>query len=386
MSRFRETIGSLELGETADPAKIYEYGLYNPTEFDAFVGTDDADRNDTFETLNGGLSKNNFSPEAAGDLTSECFKIGTFARGYFYGFNFPDRYHEAQFDQDPVKLRNDENISPKRYFVGSYSLSANVFVPYPSITYISYQGFFCGEGLKKESDVREGIDNTHKYKGNRFVHHLYVDDQKIPTMVSTAPCSKRYDSGPIQALPKEYRWRWQNRTKLVWLDKGYHKVELFVQGLLPIYSGLLPSESEASPNKLQHKCGSISLVCMKAPSYSSEGAFTPRWWWMDIGGTAEDTFGYDDDGAILTLPPDMPVLPLDGDDDSEDLTILTPEYQVTSPRVGLGLGGLSGGEDSIWTPLDMGDSSPDARSGRAPDPYSPTEVVLADEVIRTESD
>ena len=354
MSRIKDSLTSVELGDTLDVDRIYQYGIYNPT----FSDGDDLSGDKTFESLNGELTKSNFST-AGNTLTSECFKVGTFARGYFYGFDFPDRYHEAQFDQDPVKLQNDDNKTPKRYFVGSYSLSANIFVPYPSIAYISYQGFFCGEALKKDADVREGLDSVHKYKGNRFVHHLYVDDKKMPSMVCSAPSSVKYSAdADLQKGPVEYRWRWQNRTKCVWLDKGYHKVELFVEGLLPIFSGLLPNRDQFSGNKLQHRCGSISILSIKAPNYSSTGG-TPSWWWLSIENGGEPTLEYDNDGISINVPP--AVLDLN----ENDLSIADTS---AVPNVLFGEGGVSDSADSPWPP----DAS------LFDDPSSPDSVAPAD--------
>ena len=318
--------------------------MYSPV----YSSGDDTSSERTFESLNGDLGKSNFST-AANSLTAECFKVGTFARGYFYGFNFPDRYHESQFDQDPVKLANDDNRSPKRYFVASYSLSANIFVPYPSITYISYQGFFCAEAIKKKSTIREGIDSVHKYKGNRFVHHLYVDDQLLPSMVSSAPSSKSFANGP-NSSPNEFRWRWQNRTKCVFLDKGYHNIDLYVQGLLPIRSDL-DGRTDATADKLQHRCASMTVLAMKAPNYSSPSS-TPTWQWFSINNSSEATLGLDSDGLTVIVPPEA----------FEFLDDIVPPAEVTpiDPDVSLGTGPGVAEEDSPWPPPPETFTDPDA--------------------------
>ena len=156
--------------------------------------------------MNGDLGKSNIQFVDPGTgiekpkFNSESFKIGSFARGYFYGFDFPDRYHEAQFSQDAVKAKNNEAFSPKRYLINSYSLCANVFIPYDSVVFISYQGFFCSESYKKITKD-SGLDVAQKYYGNRFNHHLYIDRNRHPSMKSTAPTSKMYQEGTVS--PRE---------------------------------------------------------------------------------------------------------------------------------------------------------------------------------------
>ena len=355
--------------------EIYQYSLYNPKYIDGdtvIAGTGVVtDKNETIESLNGALTKSNFSPEAANTLTTECFKVGTFARGYFYGFDFPDRYHEAQFDQDPIKLRNDANKTSKKYMVSSYSLSANVFVPYSSITYINYQGFFCAEAIKKDAKARDGVDNTHQYKGNRFVHHLYVDDKKYTTMVSSAPSSKIYkkdDDTPN--APSEFRWRWQNRTMCIFLDKGYHKVELFVEGCLPIFQSLTPSAADDLPNKLQHRCGSISILSIKAPDYTS-AAGTHSWYEMNVFTDEPNVLGPGNDGGTIFIDPDWVLEFLD--DSVPEVTLVGPE------NVSVGVGPSITGSDSFVSEGEM-------MGEVLADSYSPDTRVLVYPIPSTDSD
>lgn len=367
MSRIAETISSSDLTEEANINAIYDFGLYKPKYVPGDSDLGETVKTRTFESLNGDLGKSNIADRYK--FTADAFKVGTFARGYFYGFDFPDRYHEAQFAQDPVKLKNDDAKSAKRFFVSSYSLSANVFIPYSSIVFISYQGFFCSESYKKSATPRAGVDGKHKYKANRFRHHLYVDGVEQETMLSVAPTSKHFSSS-ASGSPNEFRWRWQNRSKTVYLNKGYHEIELCVEGLLPISYDLTGKhDGDVTRQKLQHRCGSISVVAMKVGSKSP--STTSHWSWLSINDSGDDVIDVTDGGLSVIVPPGT--LDLDLDVSSPDA------LSVGSPTVSLGLGSMMAEEDHSRA-LDGYDFDSGDTSGGS------TTATLSDTTILIDSD
>ena len=327
--------------------KIYEYGLYKPRSRGLADRADSAvyditdglggDVGVTFESLNGDLGKSNtqFVDPNTGiskpKFNSESFKIGTFARGYFYGFDFPDRYHEAQFSQDTVKAKNNDAFSPRRYFINSYSLCANVFIPYNSIVFVTYQGFFSAEAFKKYEKA-SGLDLDHNYYGNRFNHHLYIDKNRQPSMKSTAPSSKMYQEGSVS--PREYRWRWQNRSRMVYLSKGYHEIELLIEGCLP--NSDTDAKVDQPGQKLQHRCGSMSLCAIKAGNQSATR--TPFWAYMKEHPTI-GVFSGDitEGGWTIDEPEDDGGIIIDLEDFVID-TSTTAGFEVGDPPAGVGFG------------------------------------------------
>ena len=350
---------SLAVEDGANIQRIYEYSLYNPKYTVGAGSTEKDPEYSTFESLNGDLGQVNISDSSFYDRTaktnlltfsiagstftrglisSEHFKVGTFARGYFYGFNFPDRYHEAQFTQNKIKMLSISATSPKRFLVSSYSMCADIFVPYNSIVFISYQGFFTGESIKKRT-VRDGVDNTHKYYGNRFNHYLYINGKRHGALKSTAPASKpNTDNSPF-----EYRWRWCNRSKMVYLPKGYHSIEVCIEGVLPHLKGLTADSPDSSPDKLQHRCGSISVLAVKSAN-STSGKAVPSWSYIDISNSDDPVSGSSSGGVWewdFTDPYDVvvpdvlddPVIVDEGGDESVVLGDAYPYFDGISDLV-----------------------------------------------------
>jgi len=357
----QETLTLDDVEDGANIQKIYEYSLYNPKNTIGAGSTLKDPEYSTFESLNGDLGQTNIKVSfendrtyddgflrvatpgtpARGLISSENFKVGTFARGYFYGFNFPDRYHESQFTQNKIKLMSITATSPKRFFVSSYSLCADIFIPYNSVVFITYQGFFTGESIKKESNMRDGVDNTHKYYGNRFNHHLYVNGKRYGALESTAPASKPYSSADMS--PFEYRWRWCNRTKMIYLPKGYHSIEVCIEGVLPHLKGLTAGSPDTVPDKLQHRCGSISVLAIKSANKYS-GKKVPTWSYVDIsnsddaitGSTTDDIFDWSDvDPWVFEDMPDLadPVVIDEGGDEGITIGDAYPYFDGVSDLV-----------------------------------------------------
>lgn len=266
---------------SVDVNEIYNECLYRPTSFIS----DDLLETHTFEALNGGLTKENFSPlfvdsgDSGVGLSSEQFRSGSFARGYFYGFNFPDRYTEAQYNQDseasrsvygPVEL--EETTRPRKtYFNTSYSMSSNVFIPWDAVVYVSYQGFFAQKLIQIQDDVSSGTDLSISWRhkiGDESLHRLYVDGTYEKGTETRCPAS-RLD----YASNEELRYRWHNKSKILKLDKGYHDFSVL------IYLFLQHWNTSDETRRLDNLCGSISIVAIKVGKESHASVL--EWYGFD---------------------------------------------------------------------------------------------------------
>ena len=204
--------------------------------------------------------------------------------------------------------------------------------------------------------MRDGVDNTHKYFGNRFNHHLYINGKRHGALESTAPASKPNTANS----PFEYRWRWCNRSKMVYLPKGYHSIEVCVEGVLPHLKGLTAKSPDFSPDKLQHRCGSISAIAIKsADTYS--GKKVPTWSYVDIsnsddavsGSTSSDIFDWDiaDPFEVEGVPNTFadPVVVDDGGDENVVLGDAYPYFDGVSDLVDDGSDPVIVGDEIITT-------------------------------------
>jgi len=259
--------------------EIYDQCLYRPTET-----INDSKDEFTFEALNGGLTNANIarfdqrSSGLPGLIHEEKFKAGSFARGHFYGFNFPDRFHQHQFNVDKLELESpytpekypERARAQKRYFAPSYSLGCSVFIPWKSIVYVTYQGFFAADGYRNP-DTYAGTDyNRDEYIGEFYSNRLYIDGKYEPGTEVVAPASR----GEIGTLPYEHRWRWHHKTKIVQLDKGYHDFSVMVYPSLCV---------EHKAGKQQIYCGSMSILSVKSGSeYAGKGSTVLEWYGHDI--------------------------------------------------------------------------------------------------------
>ena len=257
-----------------DVNEIYEACLYDPTS-----SINDGTPTHTFEALNGGLTVNNinslelnnpshysFGPN--GNFSSEYFRSGSFARGYHYGFNFPDRFHPSQFNQDRVSTKSEYNPETmptrervkKKYFTPSYSLSANVFIPWDSVVYVTFQGFFAGNGVCNldKSKATGSKANRRRYIGDYYNNRLYIDGSYAEGTEVRSPATRRRQTAMTTSF--EHRFRWHHKAKMVHLKKGYHDFSVLVAPSLvsKISAGL------DERGKQQIFCGSITILTIKS--------------------------------------------------------------------------------------------------------------------------
>lgn len=293
--------------DSFDINEIYEECLYRPTSYIS----DTLDH--TFEAINGGLTIKNVHVEDAsnqdgtainpetgevygdglltwdvGKFGAEKFKSGSFARGWSYGFNFPDRFHQSQFNVDNEELKSkyqpelmSSRVRPhQRYFTPSYSLSANVFIPFDCIVYVTFQGFFATDGLRGANDNFPGTDYDRKtYIGEYYNNRLYIDGEYSKGTEVRAPSSRKYDSSTAlkTGLPYEHRWRWHHKGKLVHMTKGYHQFSVMCYPSLCV---------DYKAGKQQIYCGSMSLLALKSGSEFADikdGQSLLEWYELEIG-------------------------------------------------------------------------------------------------------
>ena len=216
MARFRSTWTPATSKLNAN--EIYNFSLYKPK---ANIIAASSGAGDTFELLNGGLSSENLS----GKLESHCFRNGSFARGHYYGFNFPDRFHASQFIPSS-KFTQEGGEVPNRNFTSHYSLSYRFFCPWPAICFIGYQGFFSCDATQfdPEEPIFDGRSSESVYDGEDWHLRLLINGKAKKGSFAKIPSSRRDGEGSGQ----EHRWRWVHRSRSFEADKGYNTVDLRV--------------------------------------------------------------------------------------------------------------------------------------------------------------
>jgi len=262
VAKFNETF--LPASEDVDVEEIYDGCLYRPTADVLDSKIEDL----TFEALNGGLTGNNIDL-SSGKLTSEHFRSGTFARGYSYGFNFPDRYHEAQFSKDPElpeKLGYITEViasgdTDEKWFTPSYSMCSTVFIPWNAVVYVSYQGFFAGD--YKNEYINKVQDRSYT--------HLYVDGVKQTGTRCTIPAARKDEK-----VPHEDFFRWNHKARVLHLEKGYHTFNTMVYQFM-----VSASLSTGAQRKLHNFCGSISILAIKS-GYDHNVTSFKEWHGADV--------------------------------------------------------------------------------------------------------
>lgn len=253
--------------------EIYSFSLYNPK---ANVVTGPVSSGDTFELLNGGLSSENLS----GKLDAHCFRNGTFARGHYYGFNFPDRFHASQFIPSSNFTKSGGAI-PNRNFTSHYSLSYQFFCPWPAICFIGYQGFFASDTTQfdPEDGIFEDKDPGSVYEGEDWHMRLLINGDIKSGSFSKIPSSRRDGTGPGQ----EHRWRWVHRSRSFEAAKGYNTVDLRIwPNVLRPYTGTVTGtegfialgdkvDNPIIPPKLATLTGGIWVLALRRGTDSNNG-------------------------------------------------------------------------------------------------------------------
>ena len=248
--------------------EIYGSALYRP---DSLVVDSAGAAKHTLEALNGGLTSRNLGLSTS----SEVFRAGSFARGYYYGFNSTDHNHASQFGPDYRALK-DAVAPSNKSMVPHQSLAASFWCPWNATAIISIQGFFGGRVTKIPSGrfssgplstdfhkAWENLGESWRFRlsvngqvqhGSRF---FLASTRKVATVGYFGDGSEQ---AGWKAPGSEYRFRWHQRTRIVSLKKGYNSVALMVwPGVLMNYTG----DTRYNAPRLQTYCGGISLLAMK---------------------------------------------------------------------------------------------------------------------------
>ena len=280
MAKFNEFF--IPSSDSVDVEEIYKKCLYRPTAdvLGSSIG------HLTFEALNGGLTVKDDGSIKVGGLSSEYFRAGSFARGYSYGFNFPDRYHEAQFSEDPGAREEPITLSEfqkmgrpvKKYFVNSYSMCSTVFVPWNAVVYVSYQGFFGGDYRRYVPasssgggvGLSPGAPSSANNIGSRAYTRLYVDGAYQYGTECLIPPSRSDTKTPHEDL-----FRWNHKGRMLHLSKGYHTFTT------KIYLFMINPETIADvSDKLANFCGSMSILAIKS-GYDHNVTSFKEWYGKD---------------------------------------------------------------------------------------------------------
>lgn len=193
----------------------------------------------------------------------------------------------------------------KRFMTPSYSLCANVFIPWDCVVYVTYQGFFASNGIC-DSDAESGTYNRKVYIGDHYANRLYIDgDYQVGTEVC-APAARRIQDTMTVAF--ENRFRWHHKARAIRLLKGYHNFSVLVGGSI-----INDTEKEDGNGKQQVFCGSISILSIKSGK-SVEKDGTLEWYGRD-----DYTYGGNEIGSELLYTPDFSGLTSSG-------TLVTPDF------------------------------------------------------------
>lgn len=290
--------------DDVDINDIYGQCLY-------YARADSPSVNMTYEGLNGAINYSNFTPfdSTADGLEAGCFRSGSFARGYNYGFNFPDRYHASQFCASSAEDLYGYDPS-KRLFHVHQSFAVRFFCPWPAACFIGYQGFFTGD-LTKWDDSRftKRVKNSF-YFGERWDLRLRINGHahlgsyvKVPsTRTSTAASettgatTTSKDEYSVRS-GGEYRYRWSQRSLQFQADKGFNTVEVMNwPKILRPYSAEQDPESLKGAPKMVTECGGIWVLAVRL------GADEEYFEYNEQGHTAQVSY----DGGVGTNHPFPP--------------------------------------------------------------------------------
>ena len=260
MARFQRTF--TPSSSDVDVDEIYDICLYSPTKFIDDTGATEH----TFEALNGGLTGENTS-SIAGSVKSEHFRSGTFARGYHYGFTFPERYNEAQFTVDTDSFdvlyspqnRGLINRPKDKLFTQSYGMCANLFIPWDAVVYINYHAFF-DPALFQEDNINT-LGEDWELIGDMSHHRLYIDGVYQEGTETKCPPSRD------DAQASETANRWHSKTKVVHVGRGYHNFEVMIYLLLQDHGVGKPDFAR----KIAALCGGLNIVAIKSGAEKNFG-------------------------------------------------------------------------------------------------------------------
>ena len=241
-----------------DADVIYKESVYNPNPGGATVPPL------TFELLNGGLTRHNYT-DSDHQIEAQKVQIGTFAQGYYHGFNRND-FMLAEQCFGKTTITGGDDVATERKIHSS--LSCSVYIPFkPSLILFGFQAMFCHDaghwvtgstGLNQVHDwwdlmLQAGNNpdqNTHSVK--------YY--QKLPnTMyITKVKGSVEYNNDDYYAFSDEDSWRYISRQGQ--LDGGAVSAGYFTAR---VTVGALSRNDDIRKAKLQTPSGAIWVLALR---------------------------------------------------------------------------------------------------------------------------
>lgn len=244
---------------TLNANDIYGGSIYHPRGAYS-TGTDRF----TLESLNGNISYENFVPfrksvdgQRSG-FEASAFRAGMFARGYYYGFDFPDRFHASQYVRSDADRSSIARASQRLYHTHP-SLAVRFFCPWPAVCYVGVQGFFSGDLTRF---VNPPFGNG--FNGEQWDFRFMVNGVEQEELNFVMPSTRSAVlSGAATITGNEYRYRWVNRSTTIRVDKGFTSIS--VDNWPRIEKSYNDEENLTDP-KIQNRSGGIWVLAIRAPS------------------------------------------------------------------------------------------------------------------------
>lgn len=239
------------------PAMPAPSGLVDPDAIYDAVFTP-ANPADTFEVLNGGLEKAN-ADFTNGKLPTYAVQIGSFIRGYYWGFDDWNFQYARQYCQDSTSGSGDESLR-----IIHAGLSCTFVIPWgggANAVWFGYQAFL-------RHDATEWYNDSQDPAPQREYWSLQIryDGFVFQGMAARGPFGRSVNTGPTVAIPgvghHETRWRWTAPTMLA--TKASHPTRT-TKGLHNIRVSVWPNvyEPDIEKAKLLVPTGGIWVLAMR---------------------------------------------------------------------------------------------------------------------------
>tara|TARA_B100000424_G_scaffold41837_1_gene28313 strand:- start:4109 stop:4912 length:804 start_codon:yes stop_codon:yes gene_type:complete len=253
-----------EFGPNLEQELIYNSSIYNPKVL--------SKTSLTFEILNGGLHYNHYVGNGYTKnrtVTPEKIQYGSFAQGFYFGF---DRSHficAEQQSPEPLELTSAGRTLNKR--IPHSSLCADVFIPFqPSLVLFGFQALFCQEttmfhtrvqGLKNKEDF---FDVSMKAGMTENISTTGIEEKyyhKLPTTRLANGPGGRCGVNRINSelpLPDEDSWRFVSRQGQISgsnVRPGYFTCQVSI--------GALSHNDDIKKQKLHTPSGGVWILALR---------------------------------------------------------------------------------------------------------------------------
>lgn len=215
-------------GDAVSPEDIYT-GLFNP-----------ALTPDSLEILNGGLDDENYNG-GTGSIEPYMCQFGSFALGYFSGFNTTHKVFGTQLS------KNTATAAPQ--MIVHSDLSSTVYLPWaPKMLLFGYQGFFQQDATVWDNDGSRSIEDWEirlfRRDSNGVSGVVPGTNTKLPWGRITDFVNTDTNALHLVGENDEKRWRYVSKHKtLTNVNAGYHDFEVRV------YSGITYPDRERAKVK-----------------------------------------------------------------------------------------------------------------------------------------